>query len=282
MRCKKHLTDLSSSVGVCSSCLRERLIALIQAQTQAQDQEDRLKSDPHPPPLAFPRSVSPYICRRKSEISAYNYQHHHTLSDQLFYSTPQIGPTRAIAAETLYEKKKSKFSLISKLFRSKSKKIDSDHTISNSSNTCPVSTSSPSWFSYMLSVSDQQKKQSDAGFGRKTGKIRDRGMSPARVSDYGEDEECCEGSSDSSSDKTPPRATPQVRRGSGRPSNSRNMSGLKFCLSPLVRASTNRMPETAFTGEIRGPAKPHLSAAASFCANRSRKLADFGRFNPNY
>ncbi|XP_057514081.1 uncharacterized protein LOC130795833 [Actinidia eriantha] len=280
MRCKKHLTDLSSSVGVCSSCLRERLFALIQAQAQ-QVQEDCRKSDPHTPPsLAFPRSASPYICRRKSEMAACN--HHHTLSDQLFYSTPQIGPTHSIAAENSYAKKKSKFSLISKLFRSKSKKIDSDHTISNSSNTCPVSTSPPSWFSYMLSVADQQKKQSAAGFGRKTGKIRDRGMSPVRVSDYGEDEECCDGSSGSSSEKTPQKATPQVRRGSGRPSHARNMSGLKFCLSPLVRASPHRMPETAFSGDIRVPAKPHLSTAAAFCANRSRKLADFGRFNPNY
>ncbi|CAH2048972.1 unnamed protein product [Thlaspi arvense] len=153
-------------------------------------------------------------------------------------------------------------------------------------------------------ISGQQKRQSrlfsseksKAGFGRRTCRNRDRGMSPARVSDYGDEEECCGGSSGYSSEssqcwkQTPQRYAPAAaRRVGGRPSHSRNVSGLTFCLSPLVRASPNphwnqkgMPPEMGFSGEIRVPVKPHLSTAASFCANRSRKLADFGRLNPNH
>ncbi|GMJ02196.1 hypothetical protein like AT2G44600 [Hibiscus trionum] len=36
MRCKIHLVDLSSSVGVCSTCLRDRLRKLIAAQAEAE------------------------------------------------------------------------------------------------------------------------------------------------------------------------------------------------------------------------------------------------------
>ncbi|XP_059302338.1 uncharacterized protein LOC132054313 [Lycium ferocissimum] len=43
-----------------------------------------------------------------------------------------------------------------------------------------------------------------------------------------------------------------------------------------------RMPlDMVFSGEIEVKAKPHLSNVASFCKSRSRKLADFTRFNPN-
>uniref|UniRef100_A0A5B6ZLU9 Uncharacterized protein n=1 Tax=Davidia involucrata TaxID=16924 RepID=A0A5B6ZLU9_DAVIN len=311
MTCKKHLTDLSSTIGVCGSCLRERLFALIAAQAQAhalvlapQAEEDRRKSDSHPPPLIFPRSVSPYICRRKTDNSDWNHDHrhhHHSISDQRFYSTPQVGPTGAIVTASLYKKKQSKFFPISNLFRSKSEKTDSDHrvSVSNSRDPCTVSSSSPSWFSSILS--GRRKKQSrlfsldesSAAGGRGPRRNRDPGMSQARYMDDGEGEECNDGSSGYSSEsshgwkQTPSRAAPQVRR-AGRPSHARNVSGLAFCLSPLVRASPNRHwnqkgmpPDMAVSGEIKVPVKPHLSTAASFCANRSRKLADFGRFNHN-
>ncbi|KAK3041965.1 hypothetical protein RJ639_002273 [Escallonia herrerae] len=56
MRCKKHhVTSLSSNVGVCASCLSERLFCLIAAQaTQSQALDDRFKfsttTNPPPPP----------------------------------------------------------------------------------------------------------------------------------------------------------------------------------------------------------------------------------------
>lgn len=307
MRCKKHLSDLSSSVGVCASCLRERLFAVMAAQAQAQAQvqqqlfpEDHRKSDGNPPPLMFPRSVSPYISRRKSDTTPWQLQHNSlpSIRDQRFYSTPQVGPNGTVIAAGPY-KKKSYFRFFSGLFRSKSDKLDLDRRVSNSGDNCPASSSSPSWFTTILS--GRRKKQSRTfsleestiGGHRKTHRNRDRGMSPARYSDDEEDEHCG-GSSGYSSEssqgwKQTPRRTPAAQPGRrGKSSHNRNISGMAFCLSPLVRASPSRNwnqkgmpPEMVFSGEIRVTSKPQLSTATSFCKNRSRKLADFGRFNPN-
>lgn len=120
MRCKKHIADLSSGVGLCATCLRERLLELIAAQAQAQAQaqqaqlarfaiEDGLKHDP--PPLIFPRSVSPYVSRRKSDDNSATWIH-----NQRFYSTPQVGPTYSTTSTSYFEatrsfKKKNRFSL---------------------------------------------------------------------------------------------------------------------------------------------------------------------------
>ncbi|KAJ6722567.1 hypothetical protein OIU74_007207 [Salix koriyanagi] len=284
MRCNKHPCDLSSIVGVCSSCLRERLSALIAAQVQLQQQEQQqiaqlAKAQHHsratviidesrksysnsqhhrrrhqPPPLIFPRSVSPYVCRRKSDDDDDNdydswsaHNQHHNLR---FYSTPAEAP----------------------------------------------SSSSPSWLSTIFS--GRRRKPSPQLSMEYSGSVcgeprqrLDRGMSPAR----GADSEYCENCDRSPSGsvyspesspgwkKTP---VPKAAMRRGKPGHTRNMSGLTFCLSPLVRASPSRNrsqngglpPEV---GELRAPAKPHLSTAASFCANRSRKLADFGRVNHN-
>lgn len=293
MRCKKHLPDLSSNVGVCATCLRERLIVLVAV-------EDGRRYDPQPPPLLFPRSVSPYITRRKSDYPG----HSHTLSDQRFYSTPQVGPTGvSIGTASLYKKKSSKFSLFSNLFRSKSRKVDFVNenprvSVSNSGGShASGSPSSPSWFSAMLSgrrkkqsrlfTTEENHNQNQPVVSRRPYGYRDRGMSPARYSQDGVDEECHTGefsgySSESSQGwrETPKRATAYSSRRNNRLNHSRNnVTGLTFCLSPLVRASPNRRlpPETSLSGD-----KPHLSNAASYCANRSRKLADIGRFNPNY
>ncbi|THG01262.1 hypothetical protein TEA_024526 [Camellia sinensis var. sinensis] len=250
MRCKNHHTDLSSSVGVCASCLRERLFVIIaaqiQSQSQSQSQEDRRKSDAQPPPLAFPRSVSPYVYCRKSDNTTWN--HHH---DQLFYGTPQLGPTGERGIVTGNRKLKTRLPLFGRFFGSKPKNTDSNPSVvsdSNSRNSCNISSSSPSWISTMLS-----KKESISGFGRKIGRNRDHGMSPARVSD-------CDGSANCAS---PRRA---VRRGGG----GRQNQGVE----PEVSVPAAEM---ALSGDIRVPVKPHLSAAAAFCPNRSRKIADFGR-----
>ncbi|XP_057510787.1 uncharacterized protein LOC130793165 [Actinidia eriantha] len=298
MRCKKHLTDLSSRVAVCASCLRERLCALVAAQARAQAQEDRRKSDPqNPPPLAFPRCVSPYLAGNMTHHSDHHL--YRSLKDQLFFSTPQIGPKCGVFTGDLSAKqqKKSKFSLFSRLFKFKSRNPDSDRDMdprvsnSTSRSSCTASSSSPSWFSSMLS--GHRKKQSRLySLNEPTARFA-RGMSPARVSDYGGEAEWYESSGYSSESSqswwhTPGRAAPSSRR-SVRRSQSGNLSGMKFCLSPLVRASPNRhwnqkgvLPEAVFSGDIRVPARTHVSPAASLCASRSRKLADFGRFNHNH
>lgn len=308
MRCKKHLTDLSSSVGVCATCLRERLLALVAAQARAEAQaqqaqlaraavEDRRKPDP--PPLIFPRSVSPYVSRRKSDDNSATWIRH-----QRFYSTPQVGPSYGTTTTTDFEacrsfKKKNRFKLFSYLFRSRSEKLNSDPRVHYHRDSCDEpssSSSSPSWFSAIFTV--RQKKQQSSRtshveefsqFGpgdRKSCRIIERGMSPAIEADSGDE---CERYPSGSS----PEVSPQWKRTSTTTRRSRagpkNASGLAFCLSPLVRASPNRhwsqkgglQAEMSFTGEGRPPMKPHLGIAAGFSANRSRKLADFGRVNHN-
>ena len=303
MRCKKHPTDLSSGVGVCASCLRERLFSLIAAQAEAQARaqaqgrlaEDRRKSDTHPPPLVFPRSVSPYVCRQKSDDVACGHQLYDTVSQRRFYSTPQVGPTYSntgtVASFDLFKKKPSKFAFVKSLFRSRSETSESDPRVSRGTTT---SSSSSSWLGSIFS--GWSKKQSrlcdetNAG-GRRVCRMN-RGMSPARREDEEDDYDFSPSASGYSSEsqawrRTPTAAAPAKRR--GLPTLGRNVSGLAFCMSPLVRASPNRQwnqkgmpPEIGLPGEIRVQTKPNLSTAAAFCANRSRKLADFGRFNHNH
>ncbi|WCJ23075.1 hypothetical protein M5689_005121 [Euphorbia peplus] len=302
MRCKKHPADLTTTVGVCASCLRERLLAIAAAQNHPQHPQlarhhsiafpaavdDHRTSDAQaPPPLLFPRSVSPYVTRRKSEDEARNHLR--------FYSTPQLRPSSTAIASfnnsrTFGNKQGRRFSLLSKLFRSRSIKPNSDLAATapavpsrNSSDA-----SSSSWFSVF---SPHRKKHSTDNSGvRKPRRRMDRGMSPARDADCEEEFDQSPSGSGSSSEsshwwKRTPVSTAAARRGG----KAGHMSGLAFCLSPLVRASPSRHwnqkggmpPEKGYSGDIRAPAKPHLSTAASFCANRSRKLCDFGRVNHN-
>ncbi|GMI75796.1 hypothetical protein like AT2G44600 [Hibiscus trionum] len=293
MRCKEHLTDLTSAVGVCATCLRQRLLALLAAQAQlARAAESRRK--PEPPPLIFPRSVSPYVSRRKSEDDGSNWIH-----NQRFYSTPQVGPTHGTATTGDFEparsfKKKNRFSLFSDLFRSRSGKLNADpsvHYHRDSSGEPSSSSSSPSLFSAIFAVRRKKNQSSrtalveefgqfDAG-DRKPCRITDRGMSPAIEADSGD--ECDRLPSGISLEASPQwKRTPKAARRARNPS-----SGMTFCLSPLVRASPNRHwnqkgglpPDMSFTGDSRSPMKPQLGSAAGFPANRSRKLADMGTVN---
>lgn len=338
MRCKKHYTDLSSTVGVCASCLREHLLSLIAAQEQAQahaqnlDQKHRnLEKNP-----VFPRSVSPYInCRRPDHsigAAAWPHnnrrkdhhphppnapRHHHSLSDQLFYRTPQVGPTTGLHNTGGHPHNKRSFMRwfsFPKIFRSKYRNSADTVSVPGASDSTfreqcgggnsTSSTSSPSWFSSIIHGGRYRKKQpvyvDESAVTAAGGVVRrqhcpDRGMSPVRNSDCagGDEDELYDATSgyeSTESMKQTPRRTPahlSVRRGGGG-GHARTLSGLTFCLSPMVRASPNRQwnhkslpPDVGLSGEIRAPVKPHLSNTKSFCANRSRKLADFGRPNPN-
>lgn len=308
MKCKKHPLDYTSTVGVCATCLRERLIALIQAQAQAQAQAQLTRvisrasddfstnSDPNlPPPLIFPRSVSPYVSGRKSDYAA-AWNGCDDRRDRLFYSTPQLGPTfcgtnSAYNADArTFKKRFYKFRLFSKLFRSRSDKFHSDPSCDHAS--------SPSWFSTFFPARRRNKDRSvateDSAAPRRNYRPSDRGMSPVRTDDFGEECDQSPSASGYVSEASPwwrrtPSVAPSARRSRLGHTKSASGSGMALCLSPLVRASPNRRwnhkglpPEMAAAAEVRAAAaKPHLSAAASFCANRSRKLADFGRVNHN-
>ncbi|KAK9058237.1 hypothetical protein SSX86_023077 [Deinandra increscens subsp. villosa] len=330
MRCKKHYTDLSSAVGVCACCLRERLLSLIAAQEQVQSQipnfdGKRRNSEKNP-------AFSPHFDSRKSDRSGGAAvgsddtrrkdrrpyppavpRHRHSISDQLFYKTPQVGPATGGDNTGRNSKKKRSFIRLfsfRNLFRSRNRKpVDtvsvsdpraSDSTFRESRGSMNA-TSSSSWFSSIISGGRHRRKQTVCIDESTITPVRrqhrrDRGMSPVRNPDVvsgGDENElrnATSGYDSSESWKNTPRRTPgnpAVRRG-GSGGHVRNISGLTFCLSPLVRASPNLQrnqrglpPDVVLSGEIGAPVKPHLSNAKSFSANRSRKLADFGRPNSN-
>ncbi|KAK9757721.1 hypothetical protein RND81_01G182000 [Saponaria officinalis] len=112
MKCDEHLSDQSSSVGVCASCLRDRLVSLIEQQIQSKIQLLSSFDNPnlnHNPnfsrrsPLMFPQSVSPYISRRKSE------------GIQIFHGSPQVNVNSPIKKRNSV----GKLRLISKIIRYK-------------------------------------------------------------------------------------------------------------------------------------------------------------------
>lgn len=296
MKCKKHQNDYT--IGVCASCLRERLFALIS--DQARDEHKELEEHQHRP-LILPRSVSPYACRRN--FSSANLRHHgqmhHSMSEQRFFATPQAwtstGDDVVHDGDGMKKKKKSRFSVISKLFRSKSDKVRMEATMaaSNSGDSDAISSASPSWFTTMLSTNKKKKSRlftlhksvsraADSRGG--TNGHRDRG--PEACEDEDSFERCSGYSSESSYGykKTPRKSVESARRsGAGLPSHSRNVSGLSnSSLNPLVRASSNQKGMLTQFSDIRLPAKTQLSSAPSLCSNRSRKHGDYGRLNHDH
>ncbi|XP_006294365.2 uncharacterized protein LOC17890383 [Capsella rubella] len=307
MRCKRHTVDFSSSIGVCASCLRERLFSLA-VSTAASQSDDHRHSRVSPPPLLFPRSVSPYVAPRKSDAGAGGGDSVSS-SKTRFFSTPQVkdhqsysvgrGSTSSEKVFESFKKKKSGLSRFSSFFRTRSDDYDSRRrdscdvsTIFSQSSSSTTTTTSRSWLSKVLSV--RSKKQSS---NTTTCYIEDliasesdhhqqnrprqrycRGMSPAGESTT--NDESVEGSPGRLR-RTPAMGTPGRRKiGIGK-----SVSGMAFCLSPLVRAKPNCsskwrgkfQPDFGYSGELNSPAKPHLSTAASFCGNRSKKLVDLGR-----
>uniref|UniRef100_A0A7N1A7L3 Uncharacterized protein n=1 Tax=Kalanchoe fedtschenkoi TaxID=63787 RepID=A0A7N1A7L3_KALFE len=283
MRCRSHLYDMSSSVGVCATCLRERLSALIDEEADLRSYEfavDRLKPQHWhpPPPLLFPRSVSPYTFKHDLEDAA--AKHPWMLPDRRFFSTPQfeIRSARKTGKETKISG--SKFSIIAKLFRSKSQKFNSEKTKIDDQPTAsapkPVAVSSPGWFPSLRRKS--KLKQSTP----------DQTPLPARRIEISPNRSSCDTpiSHPWRKPQTPSNTAP------GRRSKSNtSLSGMIIGMSPLVRPSPSRLwsqrsyaSDAAFgslsavSGELRVPA---MSTSASLRGKRSRKLADIGRFNPS-
>ncbi|XP_038708585.1 uncharacterized protein LOC120003643 [Tripterygium wilfordii] len=276
-----------------------------QAHPRGSAAESHRKSDAEPPPLLFPRSVSPYVTRRKSDhTTTTNWDNHFDLR---FYSTPQAGPTyntvngvpTSITTSRSFTKH-GRFSLLSRLFRSRTEKFDPDpNRNSNSRDSCEASSSLPSLFANIFSARRKKKSRFAVEDSSTTGCRRprrraDRGMSPAGGLETGcDDSDRCPSGSGDSEESSQVRRTPvggpsAARR--GKPGHGRNVStGMVFCLSPLVRASPSRQwnqkgglpPDIGHPTDVRVPANPHIANAAAYCANRSRKLADFGRGNHN-
>ncbi|KAK7286941.1 hypothetical protein RJT34_22310 [Clitoria ternatea] len=275
MRCKKHSPDITSTIGVCASCLRERLHPLAAAQAQqvrsgvpSVDRQRHKKPEPNPPPPNFPRSVSPYVNRPTSDCDR--------LQEKLFFGTPQVSAA-ACDGGTAASKKRTggRFWILSNLFRARSNKTgNSSHESCEGQSSSASPPSTASWFSTILPAHRHNHGACD--------QRRCRGLSPAVTENLSEevDPQDHRSASGGSSESSPKRHshTPAANRRSRLGPAGKSLTSMTFCLSPLVRASPNQhWSHKGSAQELGLGGTHHISTAASFCANRSRKLADFGR-----
>ncbi|XP_058746857.1 uncharacterized protein LOC131619823 [Vicia villosa] len=274
MRCKKHLPDISSTVGVCASCLRERLLKIVESQAQP----SRVSvSEPKLPSLEpiFPTSVSPYVAHRKSDDRR---------REVLFHSTPQGGRGLSAAcdgATTQSSKRRiRKFWILSDLYRPRSSKTEN-----SSGESCePSSSVSPrslTWLSAILPVRRQNNRVSD----QRRCREMNRGATPVDKENFeGRDQSELGTSLESSPyrNKTTAVTTRRSRLGYA----GKSLASMALCLSPMVRASPNRNwsnhNHKGFSQELGVGGVQHISTAASMCANRSKKLVDLGKVAHNH
>lgn len=286
MRCKKH--PYQPGGGVCATCLRDRLLVLAASQNGDAPSPPEPAQPPPPEPIAFPRSVSPYVSRRKSDISAGVGRHHPSL---LFFRTPQVGPAYGGGSGALeegdigyeYEKRRAgKFSVLATLFGHHHHHRSEDMLHQQGAK----ERKKQSWFAGIMPR--RRRKQATAAATsppsapprRSCRVVSNRGLSPERDS-HGSGEE----SSSPAADPPWRPSPPPMRKAPCRRRQTNSMpSGFAVCLSPLVRPSPGRRhrhvqpPDPGnFSCELR-PSPLHSLSAAPVTRCRSRKLADGGRF----
>lgn len=245
MRCKRHTVDSSSTIGVCASCLRERLFSL--AASEDNDHHHHVHSrtsPPPPPPLVFPRSVSPYAAARNSDAGGGGGG-----GDSLASYGGEGSKSSAKVFETnrSVKKKQTGLSRFSTLFGTDRSWFSKVLSPRSKTTTCYIE-------DLIAAESNHHQQRPRHSYCK--------GMSPANELE--------------SFDDSPGRArrTPAMTGTPGRRKTAATTMGL--CLSPLVRAKPNC--SFGYTGyHPKSPVKPHISTATSFSANRSKKLADFGR-----
>ncbi|KAF8768573.1 hypothetical protein HU200_007121 [Digitaria exilis] len=296
MRCKKHPHQASGGGGVCATCLRDRLLALAAERNGASSPPAPAPTHAPPPApaVAFPRSVSPYLSRRKSDAGAGALRHHPSI---LFFRTPQVGPGALEEGDIGYEYEKrraGKFSVLATLFghHHHHRSSEEDKHLEGAAE----HRKKHSWLAGIIPRRLMRKKTPVAATvssppsapPRRSSRrvvVSNRGLSPERDYSHG-------GSGDESSSPaadpppwqpspSPMRKTPCRRR----QTNTGMPSGFAVCLSPLVRPSPGRRhrhaqpPDPgAFSCELRPSPIHNLASAASVTRCRSRKLADGGRF----
>ncbi|CAA7411046.1 unnamed protein product [Spirodela intermedia] len=307
-RCRQHAQELGG--GVCAVCLRERLEALVAVRSAFFEHPPEAPWKPPSPP-AVPRSASPYapVCSWDPDFSA-NVRRGGCRRSRpaLFYGTPLGGPSSSEAAS---------FSIFSTLFGAGGQNSRSEKVADQGCAVSTPGPGSTSWLAALLPWQRKKHQQQhssclpaaesaeNSAVMRRRRRRRGgdqlwchgRGMSPAREEEEGRD------SAGSGSDCSPesssnelPRAMPTPIRKAVVPSAGRAMAGFAVCLSPLVRPNPRqRDPGTApaatvvgVSSDLRGGAalghrrrRPSGSGGgppASLCPNRSRKIADFGRF----
>ncbi|KAL6843658.1 hypothetical protein ACP4OV_026229 [Aristida adscensionis] len=284
MRCGRH--PYEGGVGVCAPCLRGRLLALAAAQNEASSLTPLpLPPEPEPEP-AFPRSVSPYVGRRKSDASS--AARRGRPPGFLFFRTPQVGPAYGGGGGAGFEegdirfeaRRSGRFSVLAALFgghRSEEKAGGKDRR-------------HRSWLAGILPRGQRQRKEPEGAASpspprRSCRAVSNRGLSPVRHADGEGEESASPSESPWLPSPSPMRKTPGRRRavaaGAG-------VSGFAVCISPLVRPSPsrhNRPPDAAaaaaaaaVTSELRPSPLHRLTSGSSLHHCRSWKLADGGRF----
>jgi len=289
MRCKKHPFQAGGG-GVCATCLRDRLLVLAAERNGSSSPPPRAQAQAQPPPApepaAFPRSVSPYLSRRKSDASGAGgaLRHHPSL---LFFRTPQVGPayggSGALEEGDIgyeYEKRRAgKFSVLATPF--------GHHHRSEVEDKRRGRARERKKYSWLVGIIPRRRKKAasssppSAPPRRSCRVVSNRGLSPERDS-HGSGEESSSPAADPPwrPSPSPMRKTPCRRR-----QTNSMPSGFAVCLSPLVRPSPGRRhrpvqpPDPgAFSSELRSSPLHNLSSVASVTRCRSRKLADGGRF----
>ncbi|RLM65092.1 hypothetical protein C2845_PM16G18100 [Panicum miliaceum] len=279
MRCARH--PYEGGPGVCAPCLRGRLLALAAAQNEASSLPP-LPLPPEPEPeLLFPRSVSPYVCRRKSDASAPRGRPPGGL---LFFRTPQVGPAYGGGFEEgdigFRRRRSGRFSVLAALFGHRSEDKDRDGGGKERRHRS-------SWLAGIVQRGRRRKEASTASPPRRSWRgVSERGLSPVRYAPGYADGDGDESASPAESpwlpSPSPLRKTPGRRRlGLGGPGGG--VSGFAVCISPLVRPGLGRHlrgghPTEAVSSELRPSPLHPLTSTASLHHCRSWKLADGGRF----
>ncbi|CAL9203724.1 unnamed protein product, partial [Musa hybrid cultivar] len=294
MKCRHHKHE--SGAGVCASCLREHLLALVAARGDHSPPGSLSLSSspslppppqqqqPQPLPLPFPSSVSPLACCRRSDASASAACGQPHLSS----GNHEAGPSSSVGRQS----GSAKSSILSTLF---------GHHQRSEEATMPDQRAQRSprsihWFQGLINGRPKKKKMSRllsaddavtaaaavAENPRRFCRGRVRGLSPESG-----------GSAPESGYNTEspvagwwrPTPSPRHRETAEHQHHGRGLAGFAVCLSPLVRPggpSRRRFqgPGLALCGEFPSP-RHHRQAAPgepALCPNRSRKLAHLGKF----
>ncbi|KAL0896393.1 hypothetical protein Bca101_080354 [Brassica carinata] len=251
MRCKRHTVDSSSTIGVCASCLRERLFSLASSTAASEDNDHHHH---RPPPLFLP-----YAAARNSDAGGGGRE------DSLGSSSSS---EQVFETNRSFKKKQTGLSRFSTFFTTRSNEFSSR----DSSTFSPSSSSS--WFSKVLSP--RSKKQTA---NTTTCYIEDLVASESNHQQKQQQQQrsrhrYCRGLSPANELESVEESPRRARRTST-PGRKKTATKMALCLSPLVRAKPNC--SFGYTGELKSPVRPHISTAAFYCANRSKKLADLGR-----
>ncbi|KAG2309640.1 hypothetical protein Bca52824_029388 [Brassica carinata] len=222
MRCKRHTVDSTSTIGVCASCLRERLFSL------------------------------PYAAARNSDAGGGR-------EDSLGSSSSS---EQVFETNRSFKKKQTGLSRFSTFFTTRSNELSSR----DSSTFSPSSSSS--WFSKVLSPIEKQTANTTTCY------IEDLIVSESNQQQRPR-HSYCKGLSPANELESSVEESPGRARRTSTPGRKKTAKKMALCLSPLVRAKPNC--SFGYTGEMKSPVRPHISTAASYCANRSKKLADLGR-----